>query len=371
MTFEDPSHQNAWAHTTTGQRPHLGPALRSPQSRWIGDAGLLGVHHHPRSAPEGPHSRDLAPQRRGLQTPEPQRRTHPAALTPRRPLRAPLVIQGGSTGRALEPWRHSKVPRAKTLESTCLLASALTSVSPSARRTASGSGLRASWRLKLTIGRPLRGHSKGTWCSNVSYWGPRSPSEDSPCLPVATQAARGAAGHSGGGEPAGPSEPRRPSKAPRAKVLRNTLPLASALTSARAFARRTAGGLGLPASRGLTLTLGLPQRAPAQVARWRKARDWRPPCPSAGLTLLPRCNPGCYGRRRSFGVGKQAGTPSRRRLSKAPGAKTLGPTLPLASALRPTPHPPHSLWTGPASLLGANRNPRSATEGPIPRGLAP
>ena len=60
---------------------------------------------------------------------------------------------------------------------------------------------------------------------------------------------------------------------------------------------------------------------------------------------------------------------------KAICAKTLGPTLELASTLtsaRPSAlRSPHSWRIGPASLLGANSNPRSAPEGPLQRGLLP
>ena len=60
---------------------------------------------------------------------------------------------------------------------------------------------------------------------------------------------------------------------------------------------------------------------------------------------------------------------------KAICAKTLGPTLELASTLtsaRPSAlRSPHSWRIGPASLLGANSNPRWAPEGPLQRGLLP
>ena len=60
-----PPHQNAWAHTPAGQRPHLGPTLRSQHSRRIWPADLLGANPIPTSAREGPLPRGLAPQPRG------------------------------------------------------------------------------------------------------------------------------------------------------------------------------------------------------------------------------------------------------------------------------------------------------------------
>ena len=71
---------------------------------------------------------------------------------------------------------------------------------------------------------------------------PRATVLDSPCCPAATQAASGTTGHSGRENGKGPWSPRPLSKAPRAKKLAPTLPVASALTSARPSARRTAGG---------------------------------------------------------------------------------------------------------------------------------
>ena len=96
-----PPRQNAWDHANASQRPHLGPPLRSPHTQWMGPPDLLGAKPTPRSFLEGPIPRGLAPQPRGLGTPEPQRRTHHAAPPPSRPLRAPPVIQGGRTDRTL------------------------------------------------------------------------------------------------------------------------------------------------------------------------------------------------------------------------------------------------------------------------------
>ena len=79
-------------------------------------------------------------------------------------------------------------------------------------------------------------------------WGPQSPSQDSACRPAATRAARGAAVHSVWENRQGPPNPRRHSKALRSKMLAPTVPLASALTSARRSAHHIADVSGLPAS---------------------------------------------------------------------------------------------------------------------------
>ena len=76
----------------------------------------------------------------------------------------------------------------------------------------------------------------------------------------------------------------------RTKTLGPTLPLASTLTSAPPSARRTAGGSGLPASWGLTLSLGLPPRAPTQGA-WRRKLgigDTRAPALDSPIPPTPR-----------------------------------------------------------------------------------
>ena len=74
---------------------------------------------------------------------------------------------------------------------------------------------------------------------------------------------------------------------PRAKMLGPTLPLSSALTSARPSARCTAGRPGLQVSWSLTLTLDWPLKGCSQGAWRHNVDDWGPPNPSAGLTLPP------------------------------------------------------------------------------------
>ena len=101
-TFEGPPRQNDWAHDHARQRPHLGPPLCSPHSWRIGPARLLGANPKPRLVPEYSFRRSLAPQRRGMETPESQHRSHPAAPLPPGPLGLPPVIHGGRPGRALQ-----------------------------------------------------------------------------------------------------------------------------------------------------------------------------------------------------------------------------------------------------------------------------
>ena len=145
--------------------------------------------------------------------------------------------------------------------------SALTLAHPSTPCTAGRSGLPASWGLTLTLGRPPRGSSHGSWCRNAWDWGPPSPSQDSLCQPAATWAARGTAGHSG----------------------------------------------------------------------WENGRALRAP----------------------------------RDLQRLPVPKCLGPhSSSLAPSPRPGPPLPHSWRIIPAGLLVANTNPRTAPEGPLTRGLA-
>ena len=95
---------------------------------------------------------------------------------------------------------------------------------------------------------------------------PRATAPDSPFRPTNTQATSGVADHSGCENGQGFLSPGRPSKAPRAKTLGPTILLACALTSACPSARCTDGGSELPASRGLTLTLGWPPESPSQEA---------------------------------------------------------------------------------------------------------
>ena len=100
VTFEGPPSQNVGAHAPTRQRPHLGSPLHSPQSRWIEAAGLLGANPNPRLAPEGPLPKGLPRNARDWGPPS---RNAGLTLPPRqhRAARAPPIIQGGRTGRAL------------------------------------------------------------------------------------------------------------------------------------------------------------------------------------------------------------------------------------------------------------------------------
>ena len=160
-----------------------------------------------------------------------------------------------------------------------MLASALTSARPSAPRTAGGSRLPASRVLTLTLGRPPRGPSQGSWCRFAGDREPQAPEPHSPYRNAATRAARSTAGHSGREKGQGLPSPRWPSKAPRAKTLVPTLPLPNALTSAPPSAPRTVAGSHLPASWGLTLTLGQPPRGPSQGSWCRYTGDQGPQDP--------------------------------------------------------------------------------------------
>ena len=162
---------------------------------------------------------------------------------------------------------------------------------------------------------------------------PRAPAPSSPCRPAATRATSGTAGHSGPENGQGPPSLLGPSKAPGAKTLGPTLPLVSAITSARPSARHTAGGSCLPASLGLTLTLGRSPRGTSQLVWRSNTGDWGPRSPSAGITLLPRRHPalGAPPVIQGGSTGRALRAPED--LRRPPRAKTLGPTLPLSSAL--------------------------------------
>ena len=176
MELRRPLRQNTWAHAPALQRPHLGPPLSSMHSWRIRPAGLLGAIPNPRLAPEGPLPRGLATQRWGLGTPEPRQRTHPASPPPPEPLGAPLVIQGGRMGRALQApatfvghpprnaWAHASARQRPHLGP------------PLHHRTAGGSGLPGFWGITLTLGRPPWGPSQGAWHRKAGDWGPPSPS---------------------------------------------------------------------------------------------------------------------------------------------------------------------------------------------------
>ena len=117
-----------------------------------------------------PFPSGLAPQRWGLGTPEPQRQSHPATKTQYVCIGSPPLIQDG---RRAGPSKHLVTfegSRAKTLRPTLPLPSALTLVRPSARRTAFGSGLPASWGLTLTLGLPPRDPSQGVWLPIARDW---------------------------------------------------------------------------------------------------------------------------------------------------------------------------------------------------------
>ena len=104
--------QNASAHASAHQCPHLGQPLRKPHNQQIGPSGLLGSNPNPRLAVEGPLPRGLAPTRRGLGTPEHQRRTHPAALPRPGTLGSPSSFRVGElAGTSVPPATFEGNPR--------------------------------------------------------------------------------------------------------------------------------------------------------------------------------------------------------------------------------------------------------------------
>ena len=199
-------------------------------------------------------------------------------------------------GRALQAPGHLRRPPRQTLGPTLPLTRAQTSVRPSARCTAGGSGLPAFWGLTLTLGRHPRGPSQGPGAATLGIGDPRAPLLDSHCRPP-PPGPLGAPPVIQGGRTGRASEPPATFEGPppRAKMLGPTLLLSRALTSARPSARCTAGGSGLPASWGLTLTLGRPSRGPSEGAWRRNDGHWEPPKPSAGLTLPPSRHPDARG----------------------------------------------------------------------------
>ena len=150
----------------------LRPPLHRKHRCHLGPAGILGANPNPRSSPELPFPRGLVPQCWGLGTTDPQCQTHPVARTTPGPLGAPLIIQAGSTSRALRAPRDNQRPHGtKPLgQSSC-------SYRPQwgpllARHTAISSVLLASCGLPLILRHPPRGSSQGPWGHKAGDWGP-------------------------------------------------------------------------------------------------------------------------------------------------------------------------------------------------------
>lgn len=154
VNFDGPQCQNCWAHAPPPTRPHLGQPLRSPHSRHIGPARLLGTNPNPRSSTKGTRPGGLPPQRGGSGTPEPQRQTQPATAPQPGPLGAPPSIQRRRTGRDPEPLATFDHPsRQKPWAQVpppprCLISPTLRS--PHTQRIGPAQLL----RLTLTLGRP-------------------------------------------------------------------------------------------------------------------------------------------------------------------------------------------------------------------------
>ena len=161
-------------------------------------------------------------------------------------------------------------------------------------------------------------------------------------------------------------------KASCAKMLGPMLPLAIALTLAYPFAHRTAGGSGLPASCGITVTLRRPRGAPPKGPGAAMPGIGDPRAPATDSPSRPAATRGasgatCHSRRENG-----QGPPSPRVLRWPPAPKRLVPhsCSPAASPRTPL-CSPHSWPIGPDSLLVGNNKASSAPEGPLSRGLAP
>ena len=215
-------------------------------------------------------------------------------------------------------------PLPKALGPTFPLVSALTSTRPSARNTAGGSDLPASWRLILTLGRSPEGPSKGLGAPTLGIGNLRTPALDSPCSPP-PPGPLGAPPVIQARERVGPSEPLASFEG---RQRQNTW--AHAPTHQRPPLgpppppRHTAHGSCLPASSGLILTLGRPPRGSSQGAWHRNARDWGPP-PQRWTHPPPHRHPGLYWRRWSFRAGECAGHTEPLAHFEGPRAKLLGP----------------------------------------------
>ena len=100
-------------------------------------------------------------------------------LPPRRHLRCKGRRQSfreGERAGPYEPPATFESPPRQNAGPTIPLPSALTMACISACRTASRSGLPASWGITLNLGQPLRGPSQGAWCPKAGDWVPPSPS---------------------------------------------------------------------------------------------------------------------------------------------------------------------------------------------------
>ena len=143
-------------------------------------------------------------------------------------------------------------------------------------------------------------------------------------------------------------------------------PFASTLISAHPSACHTAGGSGLPASRGLNLTLGPSPRGPSQRP-WRcKVGDWGTPSPSATLSLPPRCQPGHEGRHRSFRAGEWAGPSEPLATFEGPSCQNAWAHIPRSPVPSSEPAPPLAAQLADRAYRppGGNPNPSRPPSGP-------
>ena len=95
-----------------------------------------------------------------------------------------------------------------------------------------------------------------------------------------------------------------------------------------------------------------------------------PRAPALDTLPAASCHPCPSGRCQSFRAGEWAGSSKPPATFEGPGGKTLGPTLPLPSALTSARPSAHRTAVG-TGLLGTNPKARSDPEGPFLRSLAP
>lgn len=277
----------------------------------------------------------------------PQCQTHHDFRPPARPIKAPPLIQCRRTGRVLRAPGICRPPVPKHLahapsSQPSHLGPPLCSMQSCRLWTAVHLGANPNYRSAPYVPFP-RGMAPQCW-----GLGPQSPAPDSHLGQATTCDHWGATAHSGLEKGQSTASPQRLSKAPCTETLGPKLRLTSALTSACSSARLTAFGSGLPASLWLTLTLGHPPRDRSQETCSCNFGDWRPPSPSARLSLLPCRHVGPSGHCCSFSAGEWARPSEGRHIQQPPAPKHLGPCSPCIAP---------STWTTP--LLTAQPSARA------------
>ena len=197
---------------------------------------------------------------------KPQCQTHSVTKPPHGRIRAAPLLQCGRTGRVLRvpgnirrptcqnPWAHAPPPQHPHF--------GLPLHTPHSHQLASVGLL----GVTLTIGQTPWGSSQGAWHHNDEDWGPPSPSARLTLSPSHHTGESGHATHSGQEKGQVTVSTRQYLKNPRTTMLRPTLPLPNVLILACHTTRPSAVSSHPRASRGLTLTLGLPQSGLSQGA---------------------------------------------------------------------------------------------------------